>query len=298
MGNIYQWAALGAAVSWALGSIWGAVAVRHMGTFAFNRARLTIAPLILLPIVVLRSADSGVDWDGLPIVLLSGIVGLFLGDAVLFAAVRRIGPRRTAVLFSTNAPMTALLGAWFLGESLALQTWIGVVIVALGVILAIIFGKRKSQLSIWEEITPPLWVGIVLGLAGALGQAVGSIIIRPVMAGGADPLFVSMMRTLIAAAAFWAIFLIAPDKTRVLNPMTRRIWGFSALNAIAGMVIGVTLIMFAFSGAKAGVAATLSATTPVIMLPILWFSTREIPALGAWVGAALVVVGSALIFMV
>ncbi|MEN0002440.1 MAG: EamA family transporter, partial [Pseudomonadota bacterium] len=39
-----------------------------------------------------------------------------------------------------------------------------------------------------------------------------------------------------------------------------------------------------------------SATTPAMMLPILWWRTQEMPAAGAWIGAALVVVGSALIF--
>jgi drug/metabolite transporter (DMT)-like permease len=63
------------------------------------------------------------------------------------------------------------------------------------------------------------------------------------------------------------------------------------------MGVGMTLILFALSGGEVGIIATLSATTtPALMLPMLWWRTKEIPALGAWAGASLVVVGSALLF--
>ena len=63
-----------------------------------------------------------------------------------------------------------------------------------------------------------------------------------------------------------------------------------------GMGLGMTLILFALSGGEVGIIATLSATTPVLMLPMMWWRTGEAPALGAWVGAAGVVAGSALLF--
>jgi drug/metabolite transporter (DMT)-like permease len=43
------------------------------------------------------------------------------------------------------------------------------------------------------------------------------------------------------------------------------------------------------------VATILSATTPVILLPLLWITIRQAPAPGAWFGAALTVVGTALL---
>jgi len=43
-------------------------------------------------------------------------------------------------------------------------------------------------------------------------------------------------------------------------------------------------------------SVTVAATTPVVMLPMMWWRTGEMPALGAWAGAGLVVIGSALLF--
>ncbi|MEP2706659.1 MAG: EamA family transporter, partial [Roseibium sp.] len=70
-----------------------------------------------------------------------------------------------------------------------------------------------------------------------------------------------------------------------------------ALSGFLGMGVGMTLILFALSGGEVGIIATLSATTPAIMLPMMWWRTKEAPALGAWAGAFLVVVGCALLFV-
>jgi uncharacterized membrane protein len=59
----------------------------------------------------------------------------------------------------------------------------------------------------------------------------------------------------------------------------------------------MTLLLFALSGGYVGIVSTLSATSPVIILPMLWLKTRERPAVGAWIGAALVVVGMGFIFL-
>jgi drug/metabolite transporter (DMT)-like permease len=66
---------------------------------------------------------------------------------------------------------------------------------------------------------------------------------------------------------------------------------------IVGMLLGMTLILFGLAGGKVGIVSTLAATSPALQLPMIWLKTREAPAPGAWFGAALVVLGSAMIFM-
>ncbi len=295
--SIYEWAALGAAFSWSIGSVISMITVRHMGSLAFNRYRLWISFSMLLVVTLVLGLWRAFPWDQSYVILVSGFVGIFMGDTALFACVRRLGARRSSVLFSMNAPMTAVLGFVLLGESLAFLQSLGIVVAVIGVWLAIIFGKRKSQISAWEDITPPLWLGVILGLLAALGQSIGSIIIRPVMETGADPVVVAMLRVGISAVALTMFAMAAPQATKLQNPMNKRMWIYLAGSAFVGMGLGMTLIMFAFRGAEAGIAATLSSTTPVMVLPILWFTSKEAPALGAWFGAGLVVAGSAMIFL-
>jgi len=57
----------------------------------------------------------------------------------------------------------------------------------------------------------------------------------------------------------------------------------------------MTLLLYALGVGDTGVTTILSGTTPVILLPLLWLRTRQAPAPGAWFGAALTVVGTALL---
>ena len=66
-------------------------------------------------------------------------------------------------------------------------------------------------------------------------------------------------------------------------------------SGVIGMGVGMTLVMFALTGGEAGIVSTLSSAAPVVMLPVLWVTSQERPALGAWIGALIVFFGTALI---
>lgn len=59
----------------------------------------------------------------------------------------------------------------------------------------------------------------------------------------------------------------------------------------------MTLLMYALQGGKVGIVSTLSATSPVIILPLLWLKTGQRPSMTSWLGALICVVGLALIFL-
>ena len=229
--------------------------------------------------------------------LLSGLIGIFLGDAMLFATMNRMGPRRTGILFAMNAPMAVVLGWLFLGERLSTQNGVGILLCVGGVLLAIVFGKRRSQIHQWESITGSPWVGIALGLGAALAQAAGALIVRPVMQGGADPATVSCLRVLAGVVCLNALrYLLQRRRQQPRTTLTPVLLGQVALSGFVAMALGMTLLLFGLSGGKVGIITTLSAMAPVLLLPLLWLRTGEVPATGAWAGALLVVLGCGLIF--
>lgn len=295
----YELAALAAAACWALTTIITPAPAAHLGAFAFTRIRMLMVFCMLAVWVAISGGWQTIDQEMAEPIILSGITGIFLGDTALFATMIRMGPRRTSILFSTNAPMSVILGWIFLGEVLAVRQLAGVLTVFAGVLLAIAFGKRKSQLHQWESISGPVWIGVALGLFAGLMQAVGSLIARPVMETGVDPVAVSAMRVGIAVICFYmALFLLPGTAMRARNPLTPEVVMITALSGILAMAIGMTLILFALSGGKVGIVSTLSATTPALVLPLIWMRTREPPAIAAWIGALLVIIGSGLIFSV
>ena len=294
---VFLLAALAAAACWAFTGLIAPGPVAHLGALAFNRLRMAMVLVMLALAATATGGWATLSTDILTPVLLSGLIGIFLGDTALFLTIHRLGPRRTGILFSMNAPMSALLGWLVLGEDLSSAAIAGIAVAVAGVVLAIAFGKRRSQLHQWETVRGSLAVGVVLGLVAALSQSVGSLIARPVMAGGADPIAVSAIRVGISALALTALMQLPGPRFRQKNPLTLPVAGIVALSGFVGMGVGMTLILFALSGGEVGIVATLSATTPAILLPMLWWRTGERPALGAWIGAALVIIGTGLIFL-
>jgi drug/metabolite transporter (DMT)-like permease len=80
------------------------------------------------------------------------------------------------------------------------------------------------------------------------------------------------------------------------GPVAPAIWALTLATAFIGLLLGMTLFLYALQGPATGIVATLSATSPVIILPLLWLRTGQRPTLTSWLGAALAVVGLALIF--
>lgn len=57
-----------------------------------------------------------------------------------------------------------------------------------------ILGRPRSNAHRFETLQGTLFIGLLLGLGAAFGQAVGSLIARPVMEAGTDPYFASLLR--------------------------------------------------------------------------------------------------------
>ena len=182
---IANMAALGAALCWAAGGLIAIGPVRVLGSIAFNRVRLTIVAVVLLVATTLLGGWETLDTGAVLTLALSGAAGIVMGDMALFWSLSRLGPRRNVVIYAANAPLTALLGYTLLGEALGTWTTLGIVLVTLGVMLAV--ALRSGSTHNWEAVQGSLLAGVGVCLVAAVAQAVGSVIAKPVMAAGADP---------------------------------------------------------------------------------------------------------------
>ena len=268
----------------------------YFGPIAFNCIRQIMMFVLLGTYAALAGTFATIPGNDLLPVMLSGLIGIALGDTALFAALTRLGPRRTMILFSMNAPISTLLGFILLGEVLTPLELAGTLVTIAGVVLAIAFGNSPGKSHKWEAVSGPLWVGVVLGLIAATGQSLGSLIIRPIMAEGADAVAVSAIRIGISALTLIALGFLPVRSFRMRNPLSVRPLLMTALSGFVAMGVGMTLVAYALSGGEVGIVSTLAATSPVLMLPLLWIATGNRPAAAAWVGAVMVFVGAAMIF--
>jgi len=293
----YQAAALLASTAWAFGGLISAKPSRVLGGARFTRARMGLVTVILALGGWLAGGWSTVERSDLWPLILSGLIGLGIGDVALFEAFARLGPRRTGMLFTTTAPMAALLSAIFLGERFSAQVIIGSLLVLVGIVFAIAFGTKPGQSHTWEDVKGDFRVGILFGLLGALGQAVGLVIADPVFDGTLDVWAGGAVRAIAGTIGLWLLVPILLHRRPQTGTLDARLWRLLVISAIVGMVVGKTSLLYALTEGDPGVVSVLAGVAPVIQLPLIWVVTRRAPAIGAWVGAVIAVAGTALIVL-
>ncbi|MEC8939787.1 MAG: DMT family transporter [SAR324 cluster bacterium] len=292
---IAELAALSAAFCWALSGLISISAIHKLGPLAFNRVRMSLVFLLLAGISFLTGAWREFPLGTIQTLMISGLFGIFLGDTALFGALQRLGPSRTSVIFALNAPMTVIMGWFILEEHLPWLTLLGCGVVTVGVLIAILGRRNSNEPQSMDSTQGRLRYGIALGLLAAFGQAAGSIIARPIMAEGVDPVTASAIRVGISALCLLCVGFIPNPLFSPKTPYTVKLIGIIMISGFLAMGIGMTLLLYALALGDAGVVTTLSATTQVLILPMLWVSSSNLPPLMAWVGAVVTLSGIVLI---
>ena len=295
--TIYYLIAILAAVCWTFASLISADLTREIGALAFNRIRLFFVSLMLIGYTTYIDTWHTLNTNTLTIILISGVIGIFLGDTLLFMALQRIGPRRNNILFALAAPFTVLLNIVLLNEVMSLLNLIGCIGVFCGVVIAIMYGKTKNNEHRWEMIEGSLSIGILMGISAALCQAIGLIMMKPILVSGVDPIASASLRTTISFVLLSSTFLIKSPNFISKNQINFPIIFKTILSGFLGMALGMSLLLIALQKADAGIVATLSSTSPIMILFLIWILTNKIPSLGAWIGTIIALVGTGLIFI-
>jgi drug/metabolite transporter (DMT)-like permease len=243
----------------------------------------------------------------------SSFFGIAIASTTYFAAIYSAGPRITALLFSLTSPIALALGYVALGETITARQGLGVALVLAGIVLAIGMPRRfrargasapampviaPSTIPVTVEAKPPLTgpllPGVIFGVVTALGQALGTLFARPAMASGVEPFTAMAVRSGLATLFFLALMVLPVGRAGQAKFELGAL-GLAVASAFFGMVLGMSCMMAALHGGDAGIVATLSSMTPVLILPMVWIRTKERLSALAWIGALLAIGGTAMI---
>jgi len=270
---------------------------RSVGSQVTNRFRLLFALfyLIVLNLILFReplpfSAGSS-RWLWLS---LSGIIGLSLGDAFLFQSMLSVGTRLGTLLLSL-APIFGSIIAWiFFGEVLSILQITGVALALAGI--AWVVASHHEPPDTPHGHTQR---GVIFGVLAGLGQAVGLVLSKQGMSGGLSPFQANTIRMLAAVGFSWALAIVAGQAGNTFQELRGkpRILGLLALGAFLGPVLGVVSSLMAIQYIEIGIASTLNALTPVIILPISYFVLKEKIGWQAIVGTLIAIAGVAILFL-
>lgn len=243
--------------------------------------------------------------DEFALLAASSLFGIIIASTTYFAAIYTAGPRTTALLFTLASPFSLLLGYLFLSETIDMRQALGVGLVLAGIAMAVGLRRRDTVAaievsaagvaSIALKQSTPAWVGIALGIVTALGQVLGSLMARPAMEAGVEPIAAMAVRSGIAALFFLAL---VPLPFRFLHQpyaFRRSDAGIAIASAFFGTGLGMSLLMAALVTGNVGIVTTLSSMTPIMILPMVWLRSGVPPVTAAWIGAAIAVAGTTMI---
>jgi drug/metabolite transporter (DMT)-like permease len=226
---------------------------------------------------------------------LSGVAELVFCDTLLYKAFQTIGARITMVIVSLGPAISTLLAYIFLHEVLSFWAIAGICITLLGIMLVI---SERTASQAQQHVSG--W-GIVLALLAALGQGVGIILSKQAfLEGPIHGFLASLIRMSVGLLVLLPIALLLKRYPNPIHTFIRHKKTFLLLLAgsIVGPFLGITLSLVAIAHTQVGIAATLLATSPIMMLPMVRIIYKEVLSWKAIAGACMAVGGVAMLFLI
>ena len=310
MNHIGEILSLLVAVSWTFSAWFADKASRRIGSMVTNVIRLVLATLMLsalLWITVGRPYPvfaNGKAWLWLG---LSAAVGYVFGDYCLFNSYLVIGPRLGQLMMTIAPPMAAIAGWIMLGESMSWKSILAMAVTLCGIGMSILSRGEKHHF----KLDIPL-KGIILGIGAGTGQGVGLVLSKigmehyalavpsdaPAAMQAMLPFASTLIRAIIGAIGFFILLNISKGmaslKAAVKDPIGMR---DATLLTIFGPALGVSLSLMAVRYANAGIASTLMALAPVIIIaPDVLINKHKIK-LKEIIGVLVSITGVAMFFL-
>jgi drug/metabolite transporter (DMT)-like permease len=239
----------------------------------------------------------------LGLLLLSGAIGIGLGDSVYFECLQCVGARRTLLLGTLAPPLAAFLALVVLGETLTPAGWIGILVTVLGVAWVITErapnpSEKPAPAKAWGPAR--LARGIAFGLVAALCQAAGAVLSHSALAHTSiSPLWGAFVRLLagLLALLIWIALTRQPIGLWLHSGQRKadHLWSRLLFAIFTGTFLGIWLQQVAFKHTSAGVAQTLVATSPLFILPLAAKSGENVSA-RAVLGAIIALIGIGILF--
>ena len=228
-----------------------------------NFLKNIIAFTIFSPVILILKYST--NYKYFLILILSGIIGIGLGDTFYLKSLNLIGTRKTLSIEALSPLIAAIAGNLFLDENLNLNAWIGIVIVT-GALVKII--KKKSYLLdkdsnlILNDNSLDKYIYSFLSVFCAVIAALLSRFVF--LESDLAPIFTTEIR-LFGSIIF--LCLITKMKLRLfISNFERKEKNQFILSVLMGTNIGILLQQIVFQSLPIGIGWTLLSTSPIISL--------------------------------
>ena len=307
MAYLGEWISIGVAFSWTATALLSEFGSKRLGNLTLNVLRMALALLFSMAmfwVVTGLPLPMGGTMEAYGWLLLSGLVGYVIGDFCLFQCYIIIGSRY-GQLFMTLAPLAAAQMAWLtLGQEMTRMSIVAMLVTLFGIGISVLGRGEHHKVTLKLPLN-----GVLFAIGAALCQGIGLVLSKIGMdhyeaSTVADtpawmiPFSANFIRCIAGIIGFTLLLYFREGFSPLRDALHDR-KGFSVATAttIFGPFVGVGFSLMAVQYTAAGIASTLMAMTPIIiLLPSYWLFHTKI-TWRAVLGAVISVVGVSLFFL-
>ena len=303
--------ALIVAFSWTATALFADVASHRLGSLPLNLIRMVLSWAFLSVMLwVVTGAPyplyaNGQAWFWLA---LSGLVGYVFGDWCLFNSYIVFGSRYGQLFMTLAPPMAGIAGWLMLGESMSWRSWLAMLVTLTGIAISILArGGEQHKLTLKLPLQ-----GALFGIGAGVGQGVGLVLSKiglehyeqaipsdaPQSIAKMMPFAGTYIRAVAVFMGFFLILALAKSLPQVGKAVRdKKGMLFASLTTFFGPFLGVSLSLMAVQYAKAGIASTLMALTPVLIIVPYAIIHKQKISVKEVIGTLITMVGVALFFL-
>lgn len=304
MTYIGEFISIAVAFSWTATALLSEAGSKRLGNLTLNVLRMALAlifSMILFWIVMGSPLPSGGSFEAYGWMILSGIVGYLIGDFCLFQCYIIIGSRY-GQLFMTLAPLAAACMAWLtLGQEMSTMSIVAMLITLIGISISILGRGKHHKISLKLPFN-----GILFAIGAAVCQGVGLVLSKI----GMDhyqtdsipdwlvPFSANFFRCVAGMIGFTILLYIRDGFTPLREALhDGKGMSMAIATTIFGPFVGVGFSLMAVQYTSAGIASTLMALTPIIIILPSYCLFHQPITWRAVVGAVISVIGVSLFFL-
>ena len=291
-------AAVLSAALFATSVIFGHRAARAVGSLEANFWRVTLATLFLS--VWAFTFGAGISGAGLLWFIVSGVIGVGLGDFAFYHALPCLGPRIASLTGQCLMGVFGIfLDALWLGTHISGRQLLFSFVALAGVAVAL--GTREEIRSHARTLR----MGLLLAAVGALATSVAALCSKrafleiAAVGGTLDGGTAGFQRMIGGLGLSLLIYLglrfsrarSEVESVSIFAQDSRRAWPWIVGNALAGQTLGVSVMQWALATTNASIVLVVIATSPVLVIPLARISTGEAITVRAVAGALIAVGG-------
>ena len=266
-------AALSAAICWSIAVIIFKSASKSLSPLLITALKNSIA--LFSFIILFLLFDIPIWYDGFSNadyikIIVSGILGMGIGDILFIYALSQIGANRVAILNCFEPAVIYCFSILMLGTILTTQQFIGFIIVIIS-LLIVSYEKDIKDIDPYVKKR-----GIILQLTAIFLSSIGIVLIKPVLSKTADSitmqLWITAFRLFPGFIVAWIIFFFQKNRLNYLKPLKKSNMIIKIiLSSGLGTFIALSFWIIGYANIEKPPIASIIGQTSVIFIIILSF---------------------------